>query len=179
MIVASGAALVAAPCRMDMEREVVEIFSQRRLNQAKLNVPTLVAVAAIAIVTTRCLDLLMLVNLLGVQGVLDFVHRSVQTWSLTLIFLGSIIMLCVEVRCAFVILKGRTWGRWVYLGTQIIAVSYLWAASLGWGYPELFSIPGESKREIFRSLMMQKLPDFLVLFLLFIPSRSRLFFKLQ
>ncbi len=156
-----------------------EIFRKRSQTQAKLNAPTLVLVAAIAILTTRVLDLMLLLNMLGVRGAMDFVHRSVQTWSLTLIFLGSLVMLCVELRCAFVIMKGRNWGRWVFLATQIIAVGYLWAASLGWGYPELFSIPGESKREIFRSLMTQKLPDLLVLFLLFIPSRSRLFFKLQ
>ncbi|WP_051237835.1 YbjO family protein [Franconibacter pulveris] len=144
-----------------------------------MNAPTLVQVAAIAIITTRCVDLLLLFNLLGLRGTMDFIHRSVQTWSLTLIFLGSLLMLCVEFRCAFVILKGRSWGRWVYLLTQIIAASYLWAASLGWGYPELFSIAGESKREIFRSLVMQKLPDLLVLFLLFVPSPSRRFFQLQ
>ncbi|MEW7314225.1 YbjO family protein [Buttiauxella gaviniae] len=156
-----------------------EIFRKRSQTQAKLNAPTVVLVAAIAILTTRMLDLILLFNMLGLRGVLDFVHRSVQTWNLTLIFLGSLIMLCIELRCAFVIMKGRNWGRWVFLATQVIAVTYLWAASLGWGYPELFSIPGESKREIFRSLMTQKLPDLLVLFLLFIPSRSRLFFKLQ
>lgn len=179
MIIAFAAAFCAALCRRNREYEVVEIYSKRRLNQAKLNVPAFVAVAAIAIVTTRCLDLLLLFNLLGVRGVLDLMHRSVQTWSLTLIFFSSLIMLGMEMRCAFVILKGQTWGRWIYLGTQVIAVIYLWAASLGWGYPELFSIPGESKGEIFRSLMLQKLPDFLVLFLLFVPSQSRLFFKLH
>ena len=136
-------------------------------------------VAAIAILSTRVLDLMLLFNMLGVRGVIDFVHRSVQTWNLTLIFLGSLVMLCIELRCAFVIMKGRNWGRWVFLATQVIAAGYLWSASLGWGYPELFSISGESKREIFRSLMTQKLPDLLVLFLLFIPTRSRLFFKLQ
>ncbi len=46
---------------------------------------------------------------------------------------------------------------------------YLWAASLGYGYPELFSIAGESKRDILHSPVMQKLPDLLILFLLFIP----------
>ena len=156
-----------------------EIFSKRSQTQAKLNAPTLVLVAAIAILTTRILDLMLIFNMLGVSGALDFIHRSVQTWNLTLIFLASLVILCIELRCAFVIMKGRNWGRWGFLATQVIAVSYLWAASLGWGYPELFSIPGESKREIFRSLMTQKLPDLLVLFLLFIPSRSRLFFKLQ
>ncbi len=121
----------------------------------------------------------MIFNLLGVRGVMDFIHRSVQTWSLTLIFFASLVLLCIEFRCAFVILQGRAWGRWVFLLTQIIATGYLWAASLGWGYPELFSIAGGSRREIFHSLVMQKLPDLLVLSLLFIPARSRRFFRLQ
>ncbi|CCJ81900.1 putative inner membrane protein [Cronobacter dublinensis 1210] len=112
--------------------------------------------AAIGIISTRCLDLLMIFNLLGVRGVMDFIHRSVQTWSLTLIFFASLVLLCIEFRCAFVILQGRAWGRWVFLLTQIIATGYLWAASLGWGYPELFSIAGGSRREIFHSLVMQK-----------------------
>ena len=58
----------------------------------------------------------------------------------------------------------------MYLLTQITAAGYLWAASLGYGYPELFSIPGESRREIFHSLVMQKLPDMLVLCLLYLPA---------
>ncbi|MWL73630.1 DUF2593 family protein, partial [Escherichia coli] len=47
------------------------------------------------------------------------------------------------------------------------------------GYPELFSIPGESRQEIFKTLVMQKLPDMLVLLLLFVPAASRRFFRLQ
>lgn len=43
----------------------------------------------------------------------------------------------------------------------------------------LDSLPGESKREIFHSLMLQKLPDMLILMLLFVPSTSRRFFQLQ
>uniref|UniRef100_UPI003A930E6D YbjO family protein n=1 Tax=Enterobacter sp. TaxID=42895 RepID=UPI003A930E6D len=74
---------------------------------------------------------------------------------------------------------GRNWARWIYLMTQVTAASYLWAASLGYGYPELFSIAGGSKREIFQSLVMQKLPDMLVLCLLFIPASSQRFFRLQ
>lgn len=85
----------------------------------------------------------------------------------------------IEIYCAFSLVKGRSWARWVYLLTQITAASYLWAASLGYGYPELFSIAGESKREILRALFMQKLPDMLVLCLLFVPASSRRFFRLQ
>ncbi|ALR76148.1 YbjO family protein [[Enterobacter] lignolyticus] len=154
-------------------------FSKTRRSHASLNVPALVQVAALAIILIRALDLLMIFNLLGVGGLEEFVHRSVQTWTLTLVFLASLVLVFVEIWCAFSVVKGRNWARWLYLLTQVIAAGYLWAASLGYGYPELFSIAGESKREIFRSLVMQKLPDLLVLFLLFVPASSRRFFRLQ
>ena len=155
------------------------LFTKSRHSHARLNVPALVQVAALAIILIRCLDLLMVFNMLGVRGVVDFIHRSVQTWNLTLVFFASLVLVFVEIYCAFSLAKGRNWARWVYLLTQVIATGYLWAASIGYGYPELFSIAGESKREIFRSLVMQKLPDLLVLFLLFVPASSRRFFRLQ
>lgn len=101
-------------------------------------------VAALAIIMIRCLDLLMIFNTLGFRGTSEFIHRSVQTWNLTLVFLGSLVLLFIEIYCAFSLVKGRNWARWIYLLTQIIASVYLWAASLGYGYPELFSIAGES-----------------------------------
>lgn len=155
------------------------LFTKSRHSHARLNVPALVQVAALAIILIRCLDLLMVFNMLGVRGVVEFIHRSVQTWNLTLVFFASLVLVFVEIYCAFSLAKGRNWARWVYLLTQVIATGYLWAASIGYGYPELFSISGESKREIFRSLVMQKLPDLLVLFLLFVPASSRRFFRLQ
>ncbi|EAV1468543.1 DUF2593 family protein [Salmonella enterica] len=146
-------------------------IKQSTSSHARLNVPTLVQVAAMAIILIRGLDVLMIMNTLGIRGMGEFIHRSVQTWSLVLVF--------VEIYCAFSLVKGRSWARWVYLATQIIVSGYLWAASLGYGYPELFSIAGESKRDILHSLVMQKLPDLLILFLLFIPAPSRRFFRLQ
>lgn len=154
-------------------------FTKTRHTHARPNVPALVQVAAIAIITIRCVDFLMIFITLGPHGLVDFVQRSAQTWALTLIFFGSLVLVFIEILCAFSVVKGRNWARWIYLLTQLISASYLWAASLGYGYPELFSIPGESKREIFRTLMMQKLPDLLALLLLFVPSPSRRFFRLQ
>ncbi len=154
-------------------------FRKSRQTHARLNVPALVQVAALAIIMIRCLDLLMILNTLGARGIGEFIHRSVQTWNLTTVFLGSLMLVFIEIYCAFSLVKGRNWARWIYMLTQIIAASYLWAASLGYGYPELFSIAGGSKREIFQSLVMQKLPDMLVLCLLFIPASSRRFFRLQ
>lgn len=136
-------------------------------------------VAALAIIMIRGLDLLMIFNTLGVSGTMAFIQRSVQTSNLTLVFLSSLILVFIEIYCAFSLVKGRNWARWIYLFTCVVASGYLWAASLGYGYPELFSIAGESKREIFRTLVMQKLPDMLVLLLLFVPASSRRFFRLQ
>ncbi|WP_437889808.1 YbjO family protein [Phytobacter sp. V91] len=154
-------------------------FTKARHTHARPNVPALVQVAAIAIITIRCVDFLMLFLTLGPQGLVDFVQRSAQTWALTLIFFGSLVLVFIQIMCAFSLVKGRNWARWLYLAAQIISGGYMWAASLGYGYPELFSIAGESKREIFRALMMQKLPDLLALFLLFVPAISRRFFRLQ
>jgi Protein of unknown function (DUF2593). len=162
-----------------MEGNILGFFTKTSRSHASLNVPALVQVAALAIIFIRCLDLLMIVNLLGLRGIGDFIHRSVQTWSLTLVFLASLLLVFTEIGCAFSVVKGRNWARWLYLLTQVLATGYLWAASLGYGYPELFSIAGESKREIFRALVMQKLPDMLVLFLLFVPAHSRRFFRYQ
>ncbi|STV76197.1 inner membrane protein [Klebsiella michiganensis] len=58
-------------------------------------------VAAFAIILIRGLDLLMILNQLGVQGIADFVHRSVQTWALTLVFLSSLVLVFIEIWCAF------------------------------------------------------------------------------
>lgn len=162
-----------------MEDNIVGFFTKTGRSHASLNVPAFVQVAALAIILIRCLDLLMLLNLLGVGGIGEFIRRSVQTWALTLVFLASLVLVFVEIWCAFSVVRGRNWARWLYLSTQVIAASYLWAASLGYGYPELFSIAGESKQDIFRSLVMQKLPDILVLLLLFVPANSRRFFRLQ
>lgn len=155
----------------------MDMIKKQRCPHARLNTPTFVLIAAIGIITTRCLDLVLLFNMLGFSGAMEFLHRGMQTWALRVIFFGSIIMLVTELYCAVAISKGLNWGRWVFLLTQVIAIGYLWAASLGFGYPELFSIAGESQREILRSLFIQKLPDLLVLFLLFVPRRSRLFFR--
>ena len=166
-----------------MEDITLGLFTKTRSSHARLNVPALVQVAAFAIILIRGLDLLMILNLLGLQGLNEFIHRSVQTWNLTLVFLGSLALVFIEIWCAFSLVKGRNWARWIYLLTQIIAAGYLWAASLGYGYPELFSIPGESKRDDQsqrqRRADQDKLPDLLVLTLLFVPANCRRFFRLQ
>lgn len=70
-----------------MEDETLGFFKKTSSSHARLNVPALVQVAALAIIIMiRGLDVLMIFNTLGVRGIGEFIHRSVQTWSLTLVF---------------------------------------------------------------------------------------------
>ncbi|PLO32029.1 DUF2593 domain-containing protein, partial [Klebsiella pneumoniae] len=51
-----------------MEDITLGLFTKTRSSHARLNVPALVQVAAFAIILIRGLDLLMILNLLGLQG---------------------------------------------------------------------------------------------------------------
>lgn len=83
------------------------------------NVPALVQVAAFAIILIRAVDLLMILNQLGIGGIEAFIQRSVQTWTLTLVFLSSLLLVFIEIWCAFSLVKGRNLARWIFLLTQI------------------------------------------------------------
>lgn len=138
--------------------------------------PVPVTAAGIAIIATRCLSVLMLANELGFEEIANFVHRSAQAWDSTLIFIASQLIFFYELRCAFTLMRGNNAGRWGYIATQILVLLYMLLASTGWVYPEIFSIHGETNAQIVHHTLMQKLPDLLVLMLLFVPVSSRAFF---
>ena len=83
-----------------MEDETLGFFKKTSSSHARLNVPALVQVAALAIIMIRGLDVLMIFNTLGVRGIGEFIHRSVQTWSLTLVFLSSLVLVFIEICCS-------------------------------------------------------------------------------
>ncbi len=58
-----------------MEDITLGLFTKTRSSHARLNVPALVQVAAFAIILIRGLDLLMILNLLGLQG-LNELHTA-------------------------------------------------------------------------------------------------------
>ncbi|OON40889.1 hypothetical protein BTJ39_07420 [Izhakiella australiensis] len=139
--------------------------------------PVAVLIAGIAIIAIRLLDVLLLGTELGLDELINFVHRSAQAWDSTLIFIASQLLFFFELRCAFGIIKGKNWARWGYVVSQIIALSYLFVASMGWVYPEIFSISGENNSQILHRLIAQKFPDLLIILLLFLPVTSRQFFR--
>ncbi|WP_058973360.1 YbjO family protein [Type-D symbiont of Plautia stali] len=139
--------------------------------------PVAVMVAGIAIIATRCLSVLMLANELGYDEIANFVHRSAQAWDSTLIFIASQLIFLFELRCAFTLMRGSNRGRWGYVATQVIVLAYMLMASVGWIYPEIFSISGETNAQIVHHTLLQKVPDVMVLLLLFVPASSRAFFR--
>ncbi|NIF22866.1 MULTISPECIES: YbjO family protein [Pantoea] len=139
--------------------------------------PVAVTTAAVAIITTRCLSVLMLIDALGVTELMNFVHRSAQAWDSTLIFIASQLIFLYELRCAFLLLRGRNSARWGFIAAQGVVLVYMLLASLGFVYPELFSFAGQSDAEAIHHTLVQKLPDALVIMLLFVPASSRAFFR--
>ncbi|MBS2140718.1 DUF2593 family protein, partial [Escherichia coli] len=129
-----------------MEDETLGFFKKTSSSHARLNVPALVQVAALAIIMIRGLDVLMIFNTLGVRGIGEFIHRSVQTWSLTLVFLSSLVLVFIEIWCGFSLGKGRRGACCRHLPTQFTAARYVGAASRGAGYREVFHIPGTTTR---------------------------------
>ena len=152
-------------------------MSETLKNAMANSTPAPVMVAGIAIIATRCLSVLMLANELGYDEMANFIHRSAQAWDSTLIFIASQLIFLFELRCAFTLLRGSNRGRWGYVMAQIIVLGYMLMASVGWIYPEIFSIPGETNAQIIHHTLMQKVPDALVLLLLFVPASSRAFFR--
>ena len=86
----------------------------------------------------------------------------------TLIFRQSD-YLFIELRSALTLMRGSRRGRATYLITRAIVLLYLWAASMGWIYPEIFSLSGAGSIDILHNLLLHKMPDLLVLALLFCP----------
>ncbi|MXP49239.1 DUF2593 family protein [Pantoea sp. Eser] len=91
-------------------------------------------------------------------------------------FVASQLIFLFELRCAFTLMRGSNRGRWGYVATQVIVLGYMLMASMGWIYPEIFSIDGDNNAQIVHHTLLQKLPDLLVL-LLFVPLSSRAFFS--
>ncbi len=152
-------------------------MSETLKNLVLTSTPVPVTIAGSAIIATRCISVLMLANELGYDEIANFVHRSAQAWDSTLIFIASQLIFLFELRCAFTLMRGSNAGRWGYVATQIVVLLYMLMASVGWIYPEIFSIPGENNTQIIHHTLLQKLPDVLVLLLLFVPASSRAFFR--
>ncbi|WP_145501527.1 YbjO family protein [Yersinia similis] len=131
--------------------------------------PVPVVIGGTAIIATRIIGVLLLVAELGFSGVSDVISDSLQRWDTGLIFFASIVLLLLDMVCGVAVCHRRNWARWCYLICQLIIMIYLLMASLNWLEPDIFRIEGDSGAEILHSLLLQKIPDVVILGLLFFP----------
>lgn len=133
-------------------------------------------IGASAIVATRCLEFILLFDAMGVAGVVDFVQASAESWVNCFILLASLLIVWIECHASYVMMRGRNWGRWAFVGCQAVVVSYMLLASFEWFGPKIFRFETETQGQFLYALLMQKVPDMVVLLLLFAPQSSRQFF---
>ncbi len=138
--------------------------------------PVPVMVAGTAMVAIKCISVVLLLGELGVDGAQEFVNTSAQAWDSTFIFLAGLMLLCLQISCGFAVMRGRNWGRWGYVACQCIVVLYLLLVTIGSVFPEVFTVEGETSGQILHVLILQKIPDAVILALLFVPAASRRFF---
>lgn len=139
-------------------------------------IPVPVMIGASAIVATRCLEFILLFDAMGVAGVVDFVEASAESWLNCFILLASLLIVWIECHASYAMMRGRNWGRWAFVGCQAVVVSYMLLASFEWFGPKIFRFETETQGQFLHALLMQKIPDIVVLLLLFVPSTSRQFF---
>lgn len=139
-------------------------------------IPVPVMIGASAIVATRCLEFILLFDAMGVAGVTDFVRASAGSWMNCIILLASLIIVLMECHAAYAMMRGRNWGRWAFIGCQTVVVSYMLLASFEWFGPKIFRFETDTQGEFLSALLMQKIPDIVVVLLLFVPPVSRRFF---
>lgn len=152
------------------------MLNSRQGMRTTSDAPVPVMVAGTAMVAIKCVSVLLLLGELGVDGAQEFVSTSAQAWDSTLIFLAGLLLLCLQISCGFAVMRGRNWGRWIYVICQCVVVGYLLLATIGSFLPEVFTVEGESSGQILHELILQKIPDVVILALLFIPAASRRFF---
>ncbi|MBB6114417.1 hypothetical protein F4826_001295 [Rahnella inusitata] len=140
-------------------------------------IPVPVMIGASAIVATRCLEFILLLDAMGFSGLMSFIEVSAESWLNCFIMLASLVIILVECRAAYAMMRARRWGRWAFIGCQAIVVSYMLLASFDWFGPRIFRFNVETQGEFLLALLEQKLPDMAILLLLFLPASSRRYFS--
>ncbi|MDT3251204.1 DUF2593 family protein [Serratia sp. root2] len=153
-----------------------DMLNSRQGMRSTSDAPVPVMVAGTAMVAIKCISVLLLLGELGVDGAQEFVSTSAQAWDSTFIFLAGLLLLCLQISCGFAVMRGHNWGRWCYVICQCLVVGYLLLATIGNFLPEVFTVEGETSSQILHVLILQKIPDALILALLFVPVTSRRYF---
>ncbi|EEQ13864.1 hypothetical protein yfred0001_39690 [Yersinia frederiksenii ATCC 33641] len=130
-----------------------------------------VLIAGTAIIATRFIGVVLLVAELGWSGTGSFIDESLQTWGSGFVFTASVLLLLLEIVCGVAVCLRQNWARWSYLLCQLLVIVYLLMVSLDWLSldVDVFRVEGDTGAEILHSLLLQKIPDVVIIGLLFFP----------
>lgn len=142
----------------------------------KVCIPVPVMIGASAIVATRCLEFILLIDAMGMEGMSEFVRVNADSWLNGIIMLSSLVIIVLECYAAYAMTRSRNLGRWVFIGCQAVVVTYMLLASFDWFGPKVFRFDTDTQGQFLYALLMQKIPDIVVIMLLFVPPVSRRFF---
>ncbi|MEG3132881.1 DUF2593 family protein [Rouxiella sp. T17] len=140
-------------------------------------IPVPVMVGASAIVATRLLEFVLLFDAYGYVGIKELLSVSSESWFNSFIMLAGLLILLLECQCAYAMMRGRRWSRRLFFGCQLLTVIYLFCASEEWIGPMLFRLDIDSTPQLMAELLQRRLPDLLVLGLIYLPAGSRRFFN--
>lgn len=157
-------------------RNSTTVSSPPLVQEGSFGAPVAVMIAGIALITIRCLDVVLLFNSFGIAGMHRFVSNSSHAWDLTGLFLVRLTMVFIEIRCGFGVMRALSWTRWCYLGCQILSTLYLIFSTWRSFCPEMFMLPANTAGQIGYQVLMLKLPDLIILALLFGAPSSSWFF---
>ncbi|CFQ94065.1 glycine/betaine ABC transporter permease [Yersinia frederiksenii] len=146
------------------------LFSSSAFSSAATT-PVPVLIAGTAIIATRFIGVVLLVAELGWSGTGSFIDESLQTWGSGFVFIASVLLLLLEIVCGVAVCLRQNWARWSYLLCQLLVIVYLLMVSLDWLSldVDVFRVEGDTGAEILHSLLLQKIPDVVIIGLLFFP----------
>lgn len=145
--------------------------------RSRPSLPEPVMAAVIAIIATRVFNLLMI--LLKPDG-----DSSAELWfqlspltGYLLVLLLAILTFVFDTACALALLYGSRLSRQLFVGFQCLLVLLMLLPIPGEGVASVFGIDPQDARQLGQHILLQKLPDILIILMLCLPVSSRRFFR--
>lgn len=143
----------------------------------RTSLPAPVIAAVIAILATRLFNLLMVILHPDGNHSAELLFRLSPLPGYLLIFIGAVLLFLFEIGCALALLRGSLWGRRGFIGCQCLLVVLMLPALWGAGIAVIPGVDIQDIQQLGRHILLQKLPDSLIILMLCHPASSRRFFQ--
>lgn len=139
--------------------------------------PEPVMAAVIAIVATRVFNLLMILLKPDGASSADLWFQLSPLTGYLLILILAILTFIFDIGCALALLWGSRRGRQMFVGFQCMLVILVILPVSGEGVANLLGIDPQDARQLGQHILLQKLPDILIILMLCLPISSRRYFR--